>query len=288
MWRSCRSLRLVLVAGVLCVSAATAGATDRSRVSPFDLHDGGDIVVRVTLNGNGPFRFLLDTGSSRSAVSASVANALMLVPLADTTLITPTGQSERPIAVLRRLELGAAPPTNVLAMIVPDAELQSSRGVDGIVGQDVLGSLTYTIDYVNRHIVWHVTPPTDVDGHRLPLWRSDYGLLVTLPQRSGIEDLHFVPDTGANGWVLFADERRLPSTTSLGTASVHSLSGARSAASAIIEELWVGAITFRNQRAVIITRDWPVRLPGDGLLPLHLFARVTFNPRAHQLIVEGR
>jgi predicted aspartyl protease len=287
MWRRCRSLRSVLVVSVLCVSAATAGATDRSRVSPFDLHDGGDIVVRVTLNGNGPFRFLLDTGSSRSAVSASVANALMLVPLAETALITPTGRGERPIAVLRRLELGAAPPTNVLAMIVPDAELQPSRGVDGIVGQDVLGSLTYTIDYVKRHIVWHVTPPADVDGHRLTLSRSDYGLLVTLPQRSGSEDLHFVPDTGANGWVLFA-ERPLPSTTLLGTASVHSLSGARSAASALIEELCVGAITFRNQRAVIITRDWPGRPLGDGLLPLHLFARVTFNPRQHQLIVEER
>ena len=288
MWQGCRSRRLVLVAGLVCVLAASADAKGWSRVSPFDLHDDGDIVVTVTLNGNGPFRFLLDTGSSRSVVAASVAKALKLVPLADTALMTPTGRSERPIAVLRRLELGAAPPTNVLAMIVPDAELQRSRGVDGIVGQDVLGPLTYTIDYLNRHIAWHVTPPSDIDGHRLTLWRSESGLLVTLPQRSGIEDLHLVPDTGANGWVLFTGTRRMPSVTPLGAATLHSLSGARSAASAVIEELSVGAITFRNQRAVLITRDWPDHFPGDGLLPLHLFARVTFNPREHQLIVEGR
>ena len=94
---------------------------------------------------------------------------------------------------------------------------------------------------------------TKSDGHRLTLSRSEHGVLVTLPQRSRKEDLHFVPDTGANGWVLFADERRLPTITPLGTASVHSLSGARSAAGALIEELCVGAIRFRNQRAVIIT-----------------------------------
>ena len=161
--RSCRSLPdLVLVAG-WPLRLGNHGRRDGSIPSSctFDSHDGGRHRGLVTVNGNGPFRFLLDTGSSRTGCLGVLANALMLVPLADTALITPTGRAGRPIAVLRRLEVGAAPPTNVLAMIVPMPTSAGQR-VDGIVGQDVLAALTYTIDYVNRHIVWHVTPPPNL------------------------------------------------------------------------------------------------------------------------------
>ena len=286
MWARNWSVRLFL-AGLFSVAAASeVGASDRSRLSPFELHNDGDMVVWVRLNGNGPFRFLFDTGSSRSVVSESIARVLTLAPLAETALVTPAGRTIRPVAVLRRLELGAAPPTNVLATIVPDAELGRSRGVSGIVGQDVLGALTYTIDYENRQIVWHVTMPRDCEGHRLALQRSGRGLLVTLPQPSGVGDLHFVPDTGANGWVLFAKGRRLPNAAPLGAAWLYAMSEERPAMSFLIGELSVGGMMFRNQRAVIIDGG-AQGLPGDGLLPLHLFARVTFNPREHQLIVKG-
>ena len=39
--------------------------------------------------------------------------------------------------------------------------------------------------------------------------------------------------------------------------------------------------------AVIVGRDCDAT-PLDGLLPLHLFARVTFNGPEHQLLIEAR
>ena len=281
--------RFVAVAVLAVVFSTTGqGASGRSRQLPFDLQDGADIVVPVMVDGRGPFRFLLDTGSSRTVLSSTLAESLGVVPIARTVLLTPSGRAGHPIGVVRRVEVGAAPPTNVLAMIVPDANLPQGRRVDGIVGQDVLAALTYTIDYVNRHIVWHVAPPPNLVGERLRLLRSDRGVLVTLPQPT-TGDLHFVPDSGADGWVLFgATGQQLLVTRPLGSASLRTVAGEHAARGVLIDELIVGAMRFRDQPAVLVDRDPHDRSLGDGLLPLHLFARVTFNPREQQLIVEGK
>lgn len=279
---------VVGVAVIFALTAVTPSATVRSRVLPFDLENRADIVVPVLVGGRGPFRFLLDTGSSRTVVSSRLAATLGLVPVASTRLLTPSGRAKHPIAVLRKLEIGAAPPTNVLAMITPGANLPTRYGVDGIVGQDVLGAVTYTIDYVNRQIIWHLGQPTDVTGQRLLLRRSVGGLLVTLPQPS-IGDLQLIPDSGAEGWVLFTGAaHRLPVGRLLSSASIMTLSGARPAVGVLIDQLSIGALTLHDQPAIIVERDSDHELLGDGLLPLHLFARVTFNPRAQQLIIEGR
>ena len=282
------SVRALLIGALLVLPTTGTGASERSRVLPFDLRAGTNIVVPVRVDGHGPYRFLLDTGSSRTVVSTRLADALGLVPIAETLLLTPAGRAGHPIAVVRRIELGAAPPTNVLAMIVPESDLPGSVRVDGIVGQDVLSALTYTIDYVNHQIEWHVAAPQNLPGQRLALHRSERGVLVTLPQPS-IGDLHFVPDSGADGWVFFAQsEQRLPVAKSLGVALLRTLSGERSVLCILIDELSVGGLTLRDQLAVIIQSERRDAALGDGLLPLHLFARVTFSPREQVLVVEGK
>ena len=46
---------------------------------------------------------------------------------------------------------------------------------------------------------------------------------------------------------------------------------------AVVRELRVGDITLRNQPAVAVMRTETDAPDGDGLLPLHHFASVSFN-----------
>jgi hypothetical protein len=55
-------------------------------VTPFESRRPGEVIVPVTVGRRGPFRFVLDTGSTHSAVTESLANALGATRLARTTM----------------------------------------------------------------------------------------------------------------------------------------------------------------------------------------------------------
>jgi hypothetical protein len=48
----------------------------------------------------------------------------------------------------------------------------------------------------------------------------------------------------------------------------------------------VGAVTLRNQPAVVLEREGSNLAEGDGLLPLHRFSSVSFNNREGYLVVR--
>ena len=54
----------------------------------------------------------------------------------------------------------------------------------------------------------------------------------------------------------------------------------------MVRELQVGNVIFRNQPVAVIARDEVDALEGDGLLPLHLFASVSFNAREQCLVLR--
>jgi Aspartyl protease len=160
-------------------------------------------------------------------------------------------------------------------------------GAAGVLGQDVLAGLTYTIDYRRRHIVWD--DPRARDGRDaiavLPLAFHDGLPIVELP--FGDATLRLVADSGAGGLVLFdGGGRVLPGVTpDGGTVRVDTFHGTGIARSARIERFRVGASTFRGLAAVLMRRTSAPAHQGDGLLPLHLFDRVTFDGPGGRLIV---
>jgi Aspartyl protease len=162
------------------------------------------------------------------------------------------------------------------------------NGVDGLIGQDLLAGLTYTIDYRRRELSWG--PRTRVaSGARLPLEIEDERVLVSLAGGSTRGPLRLVPDGGADGLVLYlARSRSLPFVTPLDTAVLRTVSGPRVVRRALIDSLDLGGFRLRAQTAVLMECAESDPELGDGLLPLHMFARVTFNGPARYLIVEQR
>ena len=253
---------------------------------PFQLSEHGDIVVPVIVNGQGPFRFLLDTGSSRSAVTSGLAERLHLHAAGRTAVETPAGRTTRPLAALRQLQLGALPPLDLVATVVATGDL-GGGAVEGIIGQDVLASRVYTIDYDRRMVVWHSAPHAEARGTRLQLSVNQGRMLVSLPQKGGRACLEFIPDSGSDGLVLFERSgRALPALTPLDVAAVRTLSGHQLVRRVIVDKFDVGEIRLEDHIGVLVPRGGAGTPDGDGLLPLHIFSRVTFNGPGGYLVIE--
>jgi predicted aspartyl protease len=279
-------MSIAITALLLCALPAGTGATASS--TPFDLLEDGSIVVPVTIGGTGPYRFVLDTGSSRTVISTRLARSLRLPFIAKTMMVTPAGRNDAYIVRLAGLAVDGRSSVDVSAAVMPADRYAAGQQVDGLIGQDVLSSMVYTIDYGRRTVEWH--QPGDVlAGARLPLNIRDNRILVSLAQRDGdSKPLYLVPDSGSDVLVLFAHAQDKLRLTLHDVGVLTSVSGSRLAHRAEIDALVVGSARLRNPRALMIEGEEPLDLMGDGLLPLHFFARVTFNVAEGYLIVHAR
>src|SRR5687768_12331436 len=112
------------------------------------IDESGAVIVPVSIDGRGPFPFLLDTGSSHSVVSKSLADQLALRFVARTSVLTSTGREWRPVVSLDQTTIGGVQSEGLLASVTPSAQLDVvARGIEGVIGQDFLIGLNYTLDY---------------------------------------------------------------------------------------------------------------------------------------------
>lgn len=266
---------------VACVVGAlfTSALVSASAPAPVGLAIDGDgtIRVNVSINGQGPFVFLLDTGSNRSSVTSDLAARLALPVVAKAMAVTPAGREEQLVVALDRLTIGSAGCTALLASVIPSAQLtRTIAGVDGIVGQDFLSRFNYTLDYRKRLLRWTADDETDDPNVRLPLTKTEGRFLVELPQEHGTVSL--VPDSGAQIVVLFTHEDAvpLPVVEAARHEQLVSLT-IGDARLAVLRRLQVGRVTMKNQSALLVRRDEADRPAGDGLLPLQDFGSVSFN-----------
>jgi len=278
------TVALILLASLPAL-AVSAGEPERV---PFRLLTGGAIVVPVFVNGKGPLAFLLDTGASGSAILETQARELALPPVAQTTVVTAVGRHSRLVVRLGRVSLGTAEAADVLASVVPAARLDHAGiAIQGVLGQDFLSRFDYTLDYRGRCIRW--ASPAAGKQVRLKLRRSEGRFLVELPQ-GGDRVLSFVPDTGANTLVVFDRPGAwvLPAEGLPGNYELSDSSGRREVETRRILALRIGGWTLRNQIAAAIDRPASAASEGDGLLPLHSFASVTFENREGFLVIRAR
>jgi predicted aspartyl protease len=278
---------LALAPSLVPRSAHTAHA---HAVLPFSVYHRGAIVVPVSIGGAGPYRFLLDTGSTRSAISISLARHLRSPVVAQTLMVTPAGGGTRNVTIVPALQVGQTRPVSVAAMVLPNEALARGGRVDGLLGQDVLARWSYTIDYRRRELVWHDEGTDHVLGHRLPLTSANGLQFVELPTLLGSSGpVRLIADSAADAIVLFATAGRpMRSAAPMETGLIRTSTGLRVGQRIQLDELKLGALTLRNQPALLLPDREAAGLLGDGLLPLSLFARVTFDAAAEALIVVAR
>jgi predicted aspartyl protease len=118
------------------------------------------MTVPVHVGGSGPYRFLVDTGADRTAISRQVAARLDLESGPRTSLHAMTGASIVETAVIPNLELSRT------ALRVIDAPLLDANhmGADGILGVDSLRHQRVIFDFENR--VMTIVPASKTASQR--------------------------------------------------------------------------------------------------------------------------
>jgi hypothetical protein len=271
--------------------AADAGPEALTR---FASSRPGELVVPVTVGAIGPLRFLLDTGSTHTAVTQRLAAAVDAVPVARTVMRAAGGSVGCLVVILPAVVVDDDVSADGLtATVLPQtAAAALGSAVDGVLGQDFLSRFAFTIDYRRSRIRWH-----DADyvapGTRLTLVPGQDRWLVELPQPARAPGIaptlrRFVPDSGADTLVLFGERRagRLIASWRAGTSALGSLTGERAVRTGTVDGLRVGEATLDGQVAAVVPSTAPD--DPDGLLPLHLFASVFFSARSRALVIEPR
>jgi predicted aspartyl protease len=139
----------------------------------------GRIWAPVYLNGRGPFRLVLDTGASNSAITARVAGDLGLPLIGGGTLLLQgvTGSAIVPFVTVDTFLVGDMEAHDRTLPIVPDA----LGGADGVLGTEGLQDKRIFIDFMHDKItITHSLAQRAGLGYwTVPLVRTANGLLMT-------------------------------------------------------------------------------------------------------------
>ncbi|MDX2238647.1 MAG: retroviral-like aspartic protease family protein [Hyphomonadaceae bacterium] len=166
MWSSRHPTRAMVLQGLIGAAlAAPARAQTSEDAPPPPLEPGPDLEIvvetqtgvdemgRVTapvfINGAGPYRFFVDTGANRSAVSPRLAQRLNLPIVGRSRVHGLGGVVEAPMARLERLESGAV---DVAGIDVPVLEGDVVAGMAGVLGVEAMARRRLTIDFERRRM----------------------------------------------------------------------------------------------------------------------------------------
>jgi len=144
---------------------------DALAAAPYRIDPNGRIVVDTHINDSGPFDFVLDTGSSISAVFGQISDALSLDTVPDMKVIVhgAVASGTFPLLDVERVNVAGATwpePRFVRLPGVTDA----GAGIDGILGLDFLQ--TYAVGFVAGERIVRLYKPETVAKRTYRGWAS--------------------------------------------------------------------------------------------------------------------
>lgn len=154
------------------------------------------MTVPVTVRGLGPYRFLVDTGADRTAISRELAGRLSLSPGRAARLHSATGASRVETATIPELRISERQVGNVDAPMLEERHV----GADGILGTDSLRAQRVLFDF--RRDIIAITPATrrmqaDEQGTILVRANQRAGRLIVTEAEANEQRLAVVLDSGS-------------------------------------------------------------------------------------------
>lgn len=267
-------MRNIFSCGTLIIAAAVTPCNARSLPQPdgslrIVLVAGRPAVDGVFLNGQGPWRFLLDTGAQTNQVEASIARKLGLLPAFRTAIATTAGDALVTGGRVAEISLGSATATNQEFLFTGlDGVRALAANIHGVLGQEFLSHFDYLLDFAGHRLVFGGPVPDGgsravmnlVDGR--PTVETDRGKLV-LDSETETAILFGASSTGS--------ARRI--VTASGSASVSVVQNLR---------LRIAGRVYATA-AASLPRVSPQE---DGLLPASLFHAVYVSNSGKYLVLD--
>ncbi len=235
-------------AAIPAASASAGGAQDASAVEVVaGRADNADrMTVPVQIGTNGPYSFLIDTGSQKTVLSNELALQLALAPIEKRRIVGVAGIDMADTAVLDELDLGRRSFYGLTVLLFQSHDI----GADGIVGIDGLQDQRVLLDFAHNRMA--IGDAKTLGGN------SGYEIVVTARRRSGqlimtnadIDGVHtdVVIDTGSDTSIgNRALQQALGQRGVLGQAVLTSVTGQQAiAAMGYASKLEVGNVTISN------------------------------------------
>lgn len=260
------------------------------------------IAISVTVNGAGPYEFMVDTGSQITIIEPSLAADLHLQPQATIGVGSVVSNAKADLVVPDLIEAGPYAVHQPLVAVISLAQVQAlNPHVRGILGETFLAHFDLLIDHAHKILCFDDAKrmQEDVHGERVPLVeqpnrQSDLPftqpvlISVHLPgdgSRGTVLNL----DSGTNVPLLYANHLEAPPWLQKNHARQGSVVGGGAAASFAVmptQQVRIGTRIVRqiafltpvNTGCIVAKRG------EDGLLPTVLFKRV-FISYANQFVI---
>ncbi len=209
-----RAVLTVLALGLLVLGGGAAraqGSTADAAIMTEHAYRyayGGRIIVEGRIGGVGPVDLIFDTASSASAVFESTAAALGLdlTDAAQATVLTASGQDDRPIARVGDLTVGPRVLADLETVVLPN--WSDAGGPAAVLGLDFLTRYFVLVDVGRRVIQLYDERPARLPGR----WRGTDLIEIPVGQvrpslymvRGRIlnERFRFLLDSGANATIV--------------------------------------------------------------------------------------
>ncbi len=179
-------------AALLDKMAGAAGETIESMTDYYQR-----MTVPVTIEGQGPFRFMIDTGAQATVVTRGLSDRLGLKPLGHATVVGMASSQQVQLVELNGLEFAARTFDDLHAPLLEAQHV----GADGIIGLDSLQDLRVLIDFREGTIA--VDDAEALGGNRgyeiVVRARHKLGRLIIADARIDGIRTAVVIDTGAQG-----------------------------------------------------------------------------------------
>lgn len=194
----------VLAAGVaVATGLAAAPAPEALPPEIVEVHDVVSepyrrMTVPVTINGMGPYRFLVDTGAQSTVLSRGLADRLELADRRSAILVGMASRRPVETTLVEGIELGSRSFRIPTAPLVEEAHI---GGADGVLGLDTLQDQRVLLDFKNRQIT--VVGEAERGANRgydivVRAQRRLGQLIITRARIDGVS-VAVVIDTGAQG-----------------------------------------------------------------------------------------
>lgn len=191
---------MLALAGAVSSAAralAQPAATPPTDDPPTEVTTGRDpfehMLAPVTINGQGPFQFLMDTGANTSCISHDLAQKLMLADTTPARIHTVVGVKERPGVMIDRLQVGDRNRKAVRAATLP-----LINGIDGVLGVDWLDGQRLELGFKKRNIsIARSLPETSRDNSVVVPARRRLGQLTIVDADLNGHSINAMIDTGS-------------------------------------------------------------------------------------------
>jgi hypothetical protein len=293
---------LILAVSLFSASVGQAAAQS-STPSPVPLIRSRThlLVVSARINGRGPFKFILDTGSNITLIESSLFRDLDLKGVGRPSAKVIDWMALGKLAVADEISLEGGPSRNNLRVLEVDGIKRPDldHSIRGVLGEDFLSGFDLLIDNRRHAITFdtHNLLSSSLDGEHLAMTVTagirgvqvnNRPLVSARVVSAGAVPLQLLLDTGSESIYLVSRPETDPATARVATTSDRAKILLSSSPPCVSwkDRLLLGRTTTPKAKMISCLKSPPAVSDNDGTLPTFIFDRIFISHAGGYLILN--